>query len=300
MATETMVTHLLRYDDFSACSRSAIEEKLAGIFLNLRVPCTFGVIPFVCAPENLVTAGEVKLTPLTAAKAALLKPLLQAGLGEIALHGYAHLALAPVRGFQEFSDRMPRETQRLLIRRGRSHLEDMFGVKVALYVPPWNKLGPITATVLEEEGLLLSSGGPEVANSGRLNLGQIPCPTSLGETSRALATARRFGRNGNCVGTILHDYDFKESLLDTSTFTVADFENLVGRWKNTNQVEHKLISSVISPDRESESKKTLANSNLRKTISSSRLRRKLFLGMYDVYWSTPTAERLTQMLKCVP
>jgi predicted deacetylase len=295
-----VVTHVLRYDDFSAASSDAVEERLAGIFLKHRVPCTFGVIPFVCAPENLVNAGEIKLSPLSTTKADSLKPLLQAGLAEIALHGYAHLALAPVRGYQEFSERMPRETQRQLLRRGRGHLEDTFGVKVRLYVPPWNKLAPTTASVLEEEGLFLSSGGPEINSSGKTNLSQLPCPTSIGETSRALATAQRFGRHGNCVGTIVHDYDFKESGLGTSNFAVAEFEENLCRWRNAGQVEQKLISNVISADREAESKKAAANSNLGKAASGSRLRRKLFLNLQAVYWSTQTAERLAARLKYVP
>jgi hypothetical protein len=295
-----VVTHVLRYDDFSAASSDAVEEKLAGIFLKYRVPCTFGVIPFVCAPENLVNAGEIKLSPLSTTKAALLKPLLQAGLAEIALHGYAHLALAPVRGYQEFSERMPKETQRQLIRRGRSHLEDTFGVKVRLYVPPWNKLAPTTAAVLQDEDLLLSGGGPETTTSGKPNLSQLPCPTSIGETSRALATARKFGGDGNCVGTNFHDYDFKESGLDTSDFTVAKFEENLSRWKNAGQVEHKLIPNAISNDRESESKKAAANSNLRKMIWSSRLRRKFFAGLCEVYWNTQAAERLAARLKFIP
>ncbi|HEX4350905.1 MAG TPA: DUF2334 domain-containing protein [Verrucomicrobiae bacterium] len=295
-----MVTHLLRYDDFSASSSSAVEEKLVEIFLKHRTPCTFGVIPFVCAPENLVNAGEVKLSPLSPAKAALLKPLLEAGLAEIALHGYAHLALAPVRGYQEFSERMPKETQRQLIQRGRKHLEDVFGVKIRLYVPPWNKLAPTTAAVLDEEGLLLSSGGPEISNSGKQNLGQIPCPTGIGETSRTLATAKKMGGDGNCVGTILHDYDFKESNLDTSNFTIAEFEENLRVWKDAGQVEHKLISNAISPDQEAESKKAAANSNLRKAITGSRLRRKLFADRLDVYWNTQTAERLAARVKYVP
>ena len=295
-----MVTHVLRYDDFSAASSDAVEERLAGIFLKHRVPCTFGVIPFVCAPENLVHAGEIKLSPLSTTKAALLKPLLQAGLAEIALHGYAHLALAPVRGYQEFSERMPRETQRQLIRRGRSHLEDTFGIKVRLYVPPWNKLAPTTATVLQDEDLLLSSGAPELNTSGNLNLRQLPCPTSIGDTGRVLATARRHGHDGNCVGTILHDYDFKESGLDTSNYSIAQFEENLGGWKNAGEVVHKLIPDAISPDRELESKKAAANSNLMKTIRSSRLRRKLFSDRLEVYWDADTAQHLAARLKFVP
>jgi hypothetical protein len=292
-----VVIHLLRYDDFSAQSSRAVEEQLAGMFLKHRIPCTFAVVPFFCAPESLVAAGEVKLTPLPASKADVLKPLLQAGLAEIALHGFAHLALAPVRGYQEFSQRMPRDTQRQLIRRGRSHLESVFGVKVRLFVPPWNRLGSSTAAVLQEEGLLLSSGGPEATD---LPLGQLPCPNLISETSCALATARRSRPGQNCVGTVLHDYDFKESNLGVSELTLAAFETELTSWKSGGAVEHRLISDAISPDRELEGQKARANLTLRKVISSSRLRRKFGSKMFGVHWDAKQAERLARLLRFIP
>jgi len=292
-----VVIHLLRYDDFSAHSSRTVEEQLAGMFLKHRIPCTFAVVPFICAPESLVDAGEVKLTPLPASKADLLKPLLQAGLGEIALHGFSHLALAPVRGYREFSQRMPRDTQRQLIRRGRSHLESVFGVKVRLFVPPWNNLDSSTAAVLQEEGLRLSSGGPEAIDAP---LGQLPCPNLISETRCALAAARRSGPGHNSVGTVLHDYDFKESNLGVSELTLAAFEAELACWPSPGAVEHKLISDAISPDRELEDRKARANLALRKVISSSRLRRKFGSKMFGVYWDATQAERLTRLLKFIP
>src|SRR5262245_39839939 len=108
------VIHLVRYDDFSAASHEGVEEMLFDIFLRYRIPCTIAVIPFVCDPKSLVNVGEVKLLPLSREKARLPERLLKEGLAEVALHGYSHLALAPVRNYQEFSDRMPVETQRAL------------------------------------------------------------------------------------------------------------------------------------------------------------------------------------------
>lgn len=295
-----MVIHLLRYDDFSAGSSQAVEEKLAALFLQHRVPCTFGVIPFVCAPESLLNAGEVKLSPLLPDKAALLKPLVQAGLAEIALHGYAHLALAPVRGHQEFSQRMPGEIQRQLIRRGKDHLENVFGVGVRLFLPPWNKLAPSTAVVLQEEGLLLSSGGPEIAAAGEFRLDQLPCPTGISETGRALATARRHGRGQNFVGTVIHDYDFEESNLGAAAFTLAEFETQLGQWQQPGGVEQRLISDTILAHHQSVGEMALANFNLRKTVNGSRLRRKIASPWLDVYWNPQTAHRLARFFKFVP
>src|SRR5437016_5510591 len=97
----TMAIHILRYDDFSAHSSSRVEEGLFDVFLRHRVPCTIAAIPYACSPADLLTKGEVNLCALPGSKVRLLGPLLKEGLAEVALHGYCHLALAPVRGYQE-------------------------------------------------------------------------------------------------------------------------------------------------------------------------------------------------------
>src|SRR5262249_14502487 len=148
--------HVLRYDDFSAASCSMVEEALVELLLRHRVPCTFAAIPFVCDPEELLHGGIVRLRPLSRQKAQILQPLLDAGLGEVALHGYAHLALSGLREQQEFSDAVPRETQRALISQGRAQLEDAFGAEVRVFVPPWNRLSPSTAALLRDEGFMVS------------------------------------------------------------------------------------------------------------------------------------------------
>jgi hypothetical protein len=119
-------------------------------------------------------------------------------------------------------------------------------------------------------------------------------------TSRALATAQRFGNGGNCVGTVMHDYDFKDSNLGVSRLTLAQFEETLLRWKKAGPVEQRLISNAISDDPEAECKKARANAALAKVVRASRLRRKFFLRMLDVYWDTKTAEKLSRLLKFIP
>src|SRR3954465_13493919 len=114
-----MLNHILRFDDLFAVSDSALTESIVGILLKHRMPCTFAVIPFMCDPADLLDAGRVNLRPFSAEKANLLKPLLDAQLAEVALHGYAHLTTSFQREHQEFSDAMPAPVQRQLIRAGR-------------------------------------------------------------------------------------------------------------------------------------------------------------------------------------
>lgn len=293
-----MPIHVFRYDDFSACSSSEVEENLIGLFLKHRVPCTFAVVPYVCDPQSLLAGSEIRLQPITKSKADLLQPLLKASLAEIALHGYSHLTLAPVRGYQEFSQRMSGETQRQLLQRGRKCLEDVFDVKVKLYVPPWNNLAPSTVAALREEEFWLSGNIPDSADSEYCELRQMPCDTTIAQTSRALDTAQWLG-GSNVVGTILHDYDFVESKLGVSKFTIPQFDELLASWKSRKNVEQRLISTVLQKDG-MPSGRIRSNTNLKVSINRSRLRRKLLSRIKEVYWSVSAATRLAGLIKFLP
>lgn len=274
--------------------------ELIALFLKFRIPCVFSVVPFACDPENLVNHGVVELKPLPKSKADLLATLLKEGLAEIALHGYSHLTLAPVRGHQEFSKRVPAETQRQLIRKGRRFLEEIFGVQVRLFVPPWNRLADPTAKVLQEEGFLLSGDIPETADAGSFALAQLPCANGIGQTARALKTAQWFGKGHNTVGTVIHDYDFFESNLGTSDLRISQFEEILRQWKNTDQVEFKLISAAILQAEKSASETIRGNFALRKAVNQSRSARRIFSRLNGVYWDAATAFRLAGMIKFLP
>ena len=296
----TMVTHTLRYDDFSASSCTAVEESLVDLLLTHRMPCTFAVVPYACDPQSILTGHQVNLTPLPASKAQMLRPLLKAGLAEVALHGYSHLALAPVRGLEEFSERMPQEVQRTLITRGRDHLEDIFGEKIRVYVPPWNRLAPSTATILVEEGFVLSGGMLEIPYACTIGLPQLPCTNSAMETARALATANRFGHGNNCVGTFMHDYDFRESHFPFAKISLQQFEGILLDWKNAGQSQPELISAAIIGQGEVGKQRATANLDLRKRVTGGRLRRRIGAPLLQVYWDLTTANFLNNLLGCVP
>lgn len=296
------IIHVVRYDDFSAASHAGVEESLFDIFLKHRIACTVAAIPFICNPEQLLESGVVRLSPLTREKARLLDGLLRSGLAEIALHGYAHLALAPMRQQQEFSDAMPLETQRALIRRGRRHLEDIFGVKVRLFVPPWNRIGASTAAVLREEGLMMSG---DLYNDGYQDceLAQAPCATLIQDTEKALLAARRFGGRNNMVGTMIHDYDFVESGYPAGNLKIADFEAIASAWSKMSDVRRQLITNAIlnhGDNGEPAVERLRANTQLCQRLRTSRLGRRLLPSAGMVYWDAPQARRLGALVKLLP
>jgi peptidoglycan/xylan/chitin deacetylase (PgdA/CDA1 family) len=287
-----MITHVMRFDDLSAVSDVALTEAIVGILLKHKMPCTFAVIPFLCDPADLLNSGQVALRPFPAEKATLLKPLLDAGLAEVALHGYAHLTTSFQREHTEFSDAMPRDLQRKLIRAGREHLERVFRTRVHTFIPPWNRMGTATPSVLAEEGLLLSSG-MEDGEAGPGCTPHLPCTVSIVDTRAALRTAQR--RAGGTVGTMMHDHDIQESGFPKSMMTLAKFDRSVGEWMAIEGVRRQLISDAIrESDRDPE--RTRSNAQLRTSLRQSRVGRRLFRRNGLVYWDTNTARRLTRQL----
>jgi hypothetical protein len=293
------VIHIVRYDDFSANSHAGVEEALFDIFLRHRIPCTVAVIPFICDPENLLKLGEVKLLPFPREKARLLDPLLREGLAEIGLHGFSHLALAPMREYQEFSDAMPLEVQRSLIRRGRQHLEDIFGMKVQLFVPPWHRLGFLTAVVLREEGLMLS-GEIHADNGQDFDLAQVPCSTLIQETKRAIFAAQWFGGYSSVVGTMIHDYDFVESGYKMDSLRIAEFDVVAGVWSKMRNVRRMLVSDAILGNNEPAAERARANTQLRQRLRKSFLGRRLLPRVTAVYWNTQQARRFAGLARFLP
>lgn len=293
------VIHIIRYDDFSAASQTGVEEAVFDIFLRHRIPFTVAVIPFICEPKSLLESGAVKLSPFPQEKARLLDRLLREGLVEIALHGFSHLALAPMRGYQEFSDAMSVETQRALIRRGRQYLEEIFGVKVQLFVPPWNRLGTSTAAVLREEGFMVSADLSTDGNQD-FELKQLPCATLIQKTRWALLAAQRFRGHSNMVGTMIHDYDFVESGYKVGSLRIAAFETIASAWSKMCNVRRLLITDAILCNGEPAAERARANTRLRQRLEKSMLGRRLLASAGTVYWNIPQARRLAMLAGLLP
>jgi hypothetical protein len=195
---------------------------------------------------------------------------------------------------------MPVETQRRLIQRGRRHLEDLFGLKVGLYVPPWNRLAPSTAMVLKEEEFLLAGDIHELPDARVLAMAQLPSATGIAETERALRMARRLGENESTVGTMIHDYDFAESEHGNDSLNLERFETLIQRWQALPGIRRQLISRTILEAPADGGNRIRANCSFRQSLRASRVGRKVMSGFRDVYWDAQTAWRLAHFVKFIP
>jgi len=195
---------------------------------------------------------------------------------------------------------MPIETQRRLLQQGRRHLEAVFGTRVQLYVPPWNRLARSTAALLQEEHFLLAGDCHEKPDAALLALPQLPSATEIHDTERALVAARRYGGDDSAVGTMLHDYDFAESGLGVSSLKLEEFEKLLCRWQAVPNVRRQLIAKTITDFPADGGDRIRANCAFRQDLHRSRMGRKLFAATRHVYWDKRTALRLSRIVKFVP
>lgn len=143
------MTIAFRVDDIYL-DGSDFEFKLLALFQKYRIPLTLAVIPFNKEGQPIVHALDDRI-------AALLK----SGNFEIALHGFSHNKNSL---FSEFRD-VPLEDQSTWIEMGKKHLEQLTGLNVRTFVPPWNTADENTLQALTSSGVGLISGDIQLYKS---------------------------------------------------------------------------------------------------------------------------------------
>jgi hypothetical protein len=301
-----MIAHLLRYDDYSSRSSFPVECALVDLLGELDYPCTFSVIPFVLDGPAFTSAGKLGVCPLSKEKVSLIRGLVDRGTIEIALHGWSHIALSSIRDFAEFSDSMPVDTQRRLIRDGRCCLEDLFQRSISLFVPPWNRLGRSTIEALKAEDLCNVSAGYPSCWEPDSPLGleaaecirSIPCWLDPGATRGAINRARNVGDQGAVVGTLIHDYDFVEAGYSLGSLSVPALHKVLTDVRCLPDVSGAHVSAITSNASQSGRQRLQMHVDLSHLCTSSFLGRRFWSKfVQSAYWSPPTLQRLARLAK---
>jgi hypothetical protein len=193
-----------RLDDPSATSNHALERAIIERLAYHRVPATFAVIPF--------REAEGSVVGMTGADAAHLIEAVNAGIIEIAVHGYAHR----VRGrtgdgnWTEFAG-LSAGRQRTDLEAARRQLETVFGRRVAGFVPPWNSFDSDTVAALEDLDFDYLSAGWDAPPTPSARIPVLPHTCNLAHLRTAVAEARCYAPLPSLVLVILHHFDFIES-----------------------------------------------------------------------------------------
>jgi peptidoglycan/xylan/chitin deacetylase (PgdA/CDA1 family) len=217
---------VFRYDDCSSKSPTDLEIKLINAFQQYEVPATFGVIPYVSAGNQFdLTVQDVM--PLTAGKAEILRNAISSGILEVAQHGYSHQAVGvrSERVNAEFIG-LDYDEQFRRIADGKSILQEMLGIQVTTFIPPWDSCDINTIRVLENLAFKsLSANGLGVvagASNESSRLKFLPATCKFLDLQNAVKSARKSSELQPVIVACLHPEEFREDYKRDCRLTYQD------------------------------------------------------------------------------
>ncbi|HRU04870.1 MAG TPA: DUF2334 domain-containing protein [Candidatus Brocadiia bacterium] len=212
-APRKVITLVFRYDDYANASPMELDRGIVAALRESGVPCTFAVVPSDTPPNGQVDP-EVKLNPLKPEKVALLREAMAAGVVEVAQHGFNHeMYTRKTRAGQargEFNER-PFADQRLRIAKGKRSLEELLGVRIETFVPPFNTYDLDTARALEELGFRTLSASFRGEAQRESKLCYLPWTRRLWEVKEAVELARRLDDTRPVIVPVFHPDIFREA-----------------------------------------------------------------------------------------
>jgi peptidoglycan/xylan/chitin deacetylase (PgdA/CDA1 family) len=224
------ITVIFRFDDY-ARSCSSIETELLKVFQEHKIPCTYGVIPYV---SDTFTDDPANCLAIDRETAGGLTGAVRSGLVEIALHGFAHRdnAIAPKNPGSESEFRgLSYSSQHRMLSVGKATLESLYRVRVTTFIPPWNSYDQNTLRALEDLGFeVVSSSGLTfgIADSGRFKkLRFLPYTCMPGHLREAVEFARISSDPDPIIVVLLHPFNFVEYDRDRGQFTCQSFDDLL-------------------------------------------------------------------------
>lgn len=204
--------HLIfRFDDYSEVSHTEFERTLLALLERYNIPCTFGVVPFAYANE-WDPLPQIE-NHLSQEKITLLKPFVENGLVEVALHGFHHNTQA-----KRLNGHIPGEffgisleEQGGMVKRGKDYLEEVFSTPVRTFIPPWNTYDEMTLTALVDLGFTCISTGPRFGPiiSDR-SLSYIPALCKITNLRSVIEKVQNIKSEKAWIVVWFHEYDFLE------------------------------------------------------------------------------------------
>ncbi len=237
-ANEKYITVVFRFDDYSERSNTDIEVKIIDAFQRCSVPCTFGVIPYIC--REGYDSNHEDIAPLGQMKADILNNAIKAGTLDIAQHGYTHQSIVKWGGRSEFAG-LSYSCQAEKIAKGKELLERMLGIKINIFVPPWSSCDSNTIRALEELKFeCISAQGYGYAQMSS-SLKFLPATCNLTQLREAVESARRISSEAQpVIVALFHEYDFIEINKEKGRLTYQEFVDLLN-WV-TSEDDIKVLS----------------------------------------------------------
>jgi peptidoglycan/xylan/chitin deacetylase (PgdA/CDA1 family) len=227
-AETNKISVVFRFDDPSALTDTDFEIRLLALFAAHHFPCTFAVVPFVGIGNLGDSASGMGTREIDSIKAQKFMPYLQAGILDIALHGYSHRSFRPLKNpvRSEFSGKLL-SIQYDNILSGKKLLESLFKLKINTFVPPFNRYDNNTLKALDSAGIELLSAG-SLSNAFKdSNLAFLPSTCEFSDLFQAINQARKCKLKNPVIVVLFHPFEFIEQdkrrgtlILDNVTSTL--------------------------------------------------------------------------------
>ncbi len=235
-----MIRFAIRFDDPSATSKHAVEARVIEELSSWKLPATFAVVPF-----RKTQSGEK--IPYGTEHATHFMSSIDAGLLEIALHGYTHSksGLSPDDRNSEFLG-VPFTQQKDWIAEGKAHLESVFGPIISGFVPPFNSYDAQTLNALAASGLTYLSADRRTPPPTSIPL--LPVTCKLYNLREAVEEARRFIRMEPVIILVLHHYDFDRDESDPpgKVYSYKEFGDILAWLKEQPDIQPQTLRQVAS------------------------------------------------------
>ncbi|KJJ84763.1 polysaccharide deacetylase [Candidatus Omnitrophus magneticus] len=217
---------ILRCDDYSSVSSFFMEARILNILLDKKIPCVFGIVPYVCQFDFEDTMNQEKI-PLSHEKIDTIKNAIESGIIEPALHGYSHQTIFNKKTgiLSEFYG-VSYAKQVENIRAGRDFLEGILGRKINIFIPPWNSFDDNTVRALENLDFECLSGGIDYSISERSSLKILPETCTLPQLKNAILTARETSSYNPIIVAYFHANSFLNDN-PNGDITFENFERLL-------------------------------------------------------------------------
>ena len=237
---------VLRFDDYSSVSDTAVESSLIGLLRKHNVPCTFAVIPAVTGGDYHNPA-PIDSIPLTATKAAILRTGIESGLIEVAQHGLTHQTVAErsQKTISEFAG-VPLDSQRRRIIEGKRILEQQLGRKIEVFVPPWEHYDESTLVAVADAGFKIFSAAKKGVTLSTDRLTYLPSSFALAGLQKAVNEASRIPDTTSIIVAVVHAYDFVDSLPNNGQMTMGRLDSTMGLLCQSERIRYLTMSQAAT------------------------------------------------------
>jgi predicted deacetylase len=243
---------IFRYDDFSTTSKWEVGKELIRILQKFQMPCTLGVIPFVCQGSCHDLSSQSKV-PLSREKVDLIRETVKTGLIEVALHGFSHQTTGKRFwfGHSEFHG-LSLQDQVEKIKAGKEYLEKAFNCRIVTFIPPWNNYDQNTLTALEKLNFLCLSARLWGSSNRTTSLQLVPSTCKLAQLKDTIFLVRESKTNSPLICVTLHDFDFQECSYQNKTvikrISLREFESLLAWIASQEDVVVKNFQQLVAAE----------------------------------------------------